>query len=99
MRYRFEPNLVQFRLVGDAVRLDVFRHGFIDISLGELGISPARAMPDQFMRAGAADAGKDEIPDPVFQDRAVADFENMTDVGLIAARPGLGEAHVADTAG
>ena len=56
------------------------------------------AVADQFVGQGPADAGKDEVPDGVFEDRAVPDFEDVPDVSRVAAGPGFGEAHVTEFA-
>src|SRR5262245_17472655 len=56
-------------------------------------------MADQLVRQRAADACEQEVPRRVLEDRAMADLEDMVDVGLVAAGPRLGEAHVADAAG
>src|SRR5262249_14163353 len=51
------------------------------------------------MGAGAANASEDEVPHPMLQHRAVADFQNVADVCFVSAVPGLGDAHVTDAAG
>ena len=90
---------MEFRIVGDDVGLDVLGHRFVDIALAELRIAEAGPVANQFVRQRSADAGEDEVPDGVLQHRAVADFEDVAEVRLVAAGPRLGERHVADSAG
>ena len=48
------------------------------------------------MRQAPRYPGENEVPDRVFEDRAVADFENVVQVRLVAAGPRSGERHVTD---
>ena len=53
-------------------------------------------MANQFMRAVRANTGEKEVPHRMFEHRAMANLENVAEVRLVAARPGLGERHIAN---
>ena len=93
-----EPDLVQFRIIGDAVRGDVFRHRFIDVALRQLRVAEPGPMADEFVRTGSADAGEEKIPHRMFEHRAMAHLEDVLEIRLVAAGPGLGEGHIAHPA-
>ena len=48
------------------------------------------------MRQGTTNADEYEVPDGVLQHRAVTHFQDMFEIGLVAARTRLGERHVTD---
>lgn len=54
-------------------------------------------MANQFVGHSPVDAGEDEVPDAMFEDGAMPDFEDVLQVRFIAARPWFRKAHVADT--
>ena len=68
-------------------------------ALAELAVPEAGPVADQFVGQRARDAGDQEVPDGVLEDRAVTDFLDVAEVGRVPARPRLGERHVADAAG
>ena len=90
---------MQFRIVGDAIGLDVLGNRFIDIALRQLTIPETGPMSNQFMRQRSRNAGEEQIPDRVLKDGAMPDFEDMAEVRLVAAGPRLGERHIADASG
>ena len=94
-----EPDPVQLGIVGDDVGLDERAFRLVDEPLAQLRKAEAGPVPDQFVRQAAADAGEEQVEHRVFQHGAVADFEDMADVGLVASGPRLGERHVADAPG
>ena len=78
-------------MTGDYVRLDVLGDGLIDVALRKLAVAETGAVPDQFVRKRTAYAREDEVPDRVFEDRAVADFLDVAQLRRVAAGPWLGK--------
>src|SRR5579875_3075169 len=96
MSDRIQPESVQLRIAGNRIRLDILGDGLIDVALAQLRISPSGPVADQLMGQRSAASGEHEIPDRMFQNRAVSDFQNMVQVGFIAAGARPGETHVTD---
>ena len=90
---------MELGILGDAIRLDIFRHRFVHIALAQLRIRPTGPMSDQFVSQSSANAGENKVPNCMFQDRTVANLQNMLQVHLVATRPRLGERHVTNPAG
>ena len=89
---------MQLRILGDRFGLDEGAFRFVDETLTELRISESGPVTDQLVGERAADARDDQVEDGVLQDRSVADFQEVADVGRVAAGPGPGERHVAGPA-
>jgi hypothetical protein len=83
-----KPEGVKFRVVANALRLDVLGHGLVHVPLTQLGVRPAGPVAHEFMGTAPRDTRKDEIPDRVLQDRPVTDFEDVLEVSLVTAGPG-----------
>ena len=94
-----EPEPVQLGVGGNDLGLDERAFRLIDEPLAQLRKTKARPMPHQLVRQAAAHPGEEQVEDGVLEHRAVADLEDMADIGLVAPRPRLLKRHVADAPG
>ena len=90
---------MQLGIGGDDLGLDERAFRLVDEPLAQLRKTKARPVPHQLVRQAAAHAGEEQAEDRVLEHRAVADLEDMADVGLVAARARLLKRHVAHAPG
>ena len=56
-------------------------------------------MPNKLMRAASGDSREHEIPDRMFQDGAMSDFEDVVQINFVPARPRSSIGKITQTAG
>ena len=85
------PDGVQFGIIGNRIGLHKAGVGLVDKPLAELAVPEPCPMAYQFVREGAADARDDQAEHGMFEYGAVADLQDMLDIGMVSAWSGLGE--------
>jgi hypothetical protein len=93
------PCRFELLVANDRGRNDEMRLRLVDVSLRELRIGEARAMPNELVGKGAAHAFEEDRVVRVLEDAAMALSLDVLEIILRRAARGIPLAHVAETTG